>query len=124
MTWNINHDVMKHTQCIAKEVMKTPTQKIAIVMEMNKQFLIYYLLNSPINGKAHHMVGLLLEVVIDKFTTLASPNCRDFVYGSNQFMHCGMGTMVRIVALKDHSNFKYIHGNMFPRHSKDKMLKK
>jgi hypothetical protein len=54
-------------------------KNFAIVMAMSKQFLIDYLLKSPSNGKGHHMAYLLLEVVMDKFSTLTYPNCYNFL---------------------------------------------
>ena len=67
-------------QCVANEVLKTPTAKnSAIVMATNKQLLVDYLLKSPANIEGHHLVESSLEVVMDKFNTLASPNCCSFV---------------------------------------------
>ena len=110
-------------QCVATEVMKTPTAKnSAIVIATSKTFLAYYLLKSPSNGEGHHLAGSSLEVVMDKFSTLASQNCRNFVSGSKRFVRSGMGTMDSIMALKDHSGFKYVHGSRFPGQSKDKVF--
>ena len=70
-------------QCVANEVTKTPTARnSAIVMAANKQFLADYLLKSPSNGERHHLAGSSLEAVMDKFSILTSPNCRNFVSGS------------------------------------------
>jgi hypothetical protein len=91
-------------------------------MTANKQFLANYLLKSPANVEGHHLVGSSLEVVMDKFNTLASPNCRNFVYGSKRFLRSEMGTMDSIMALKDHSAFKFVHGSRFPGQSKDKVF--
>ena len=110
-------------QCVASEVLKTPTAtNSAIVMAASKQFLADYLLRSPTIGENHHLVGSSLEVVMDKFSTLASPNCRNFVSGSKRFVRSGMGTMDSIMALKDHSAFKFVHGSRFPGQSKDKVF--
>ena len=110
-------------QCVANEVMKTPIAKnSAIVMPSSKKFLADYLLKSPSNGEGHHLAGSSLEVVMDKFSTLASPNYRNFVSGSKRFVHSGMGTMDSIMALKDHSGFKYVHDSRFPEQSKDKIF--
>ena len=63
-------------ESIANEVLKTPTSKnSAIVMAASKQFLADYLLKSPASGGKHHLVGSFPEVVMDKFSILASPNC-------------------------------------------------
>ena len=97
------------------EVIKTPTAKnFAIVIAVNKKFLADYLLKSPSNGKGHHLSGLSLEVVINKFITPASPNCCNFISGSKRFVRSGMDMMDSIMALKDHSGFKYVHDSRFP----------
>jgi hypothetical protein len=73
-------------QCVANEVLKTPTTKIsAIVMAASKQFLADYFLKSPANVEGHHLIGSSLKLVMDKFSTLSSPNCRNFVSGSKRF---------------------------------------
>ena len=59
---------------------------------------------------------------MDKFSTLASPNYRNFVSGSKRFVCSGMGRMDSIMALKDHSDFKYVHGSRFPGQYKDKVF--
>ena len=59
---------------------------------------------------------------MDKFSVLASPNCRNFVLGSKHFIRSGMSTMDSIMALKDHSGFKYVHGSRFPRQFKYKVF--
>ena len=70
-------------QCVANEVMKTSTAKNStIVMATTKQFVADYLLKSPSNGERHHLASLSLEVVMDKYSFLASPNCCNFVSGS------------------------------------------
>jgi hypothetical protein len=110
-------------QCVANEVLKTPTTKnSAIVMAANKQLLANYFFKSPANVEGHHLVGSSLEVVIDKSNTLASPNCRNFVSGSKHFLRSGMRTMDSIMALKDYSAFKFVHGSRFPGQSKDKVF--
>ena len=62
-------------ECVVNEVLKTPTKNSAIVMETSKHFLADYLLKSPASGEHHHLVVSFLEVVMDKFNILASPNC-------------------------------------------------
>jgi hypothetical protein len=60
-------------QCVANEVLKTPTTtNSAIVMAASKQFLADYLLRSPTIEEGHHLVGSSLEVMMDKFSTLAN----------------------------------------------------
>jgi hypothetical protein len=110
-------------QCVTNKVLKTSTaKKSAIVMATNKQFLADYLLKSPANVEGHHLVGSSLEVVMDKFSTLVSPNCCNFVSRSKRFLRSGMGTMDGIMALKNHSAFKFVHSSWFPGQSKDKMF--
>ena len=59
---------------------------------------------------------------MDKFSTFASPNCRNFVPGSKRFLRSEMETMDCIMELKDHSAFKFVHGSRFPRQSMDKVF--
>ena len=95
---------------VANEVLKTPTAtKSAIVLGANKQFLADYLLKFPTIGEGHYLVGLSLEVVMDKFSTFASPNCRIFIFGSKHFVRSEMGTMDSIMALNPdaHPTFKF-----------------
>ena len=91
-------------------------------MTASKKFIADYLPKSPSNGKGHHLACLSLEVVIDKFGTLASPNYRNFVSGSKRFVCSGMDTMDSIMALKDHSSFKYVHSSRFSKQSKNKIF--
>jgi enoyl-[acyl-carrier-protein] reductase (NADH) len=101
-------------QCVANEVLKTPTAKnSAIVMAVSKQFLADYLLKSFANVKGHHLVGSSLEVVMDKFNILASSSCYNFVSRSKRFLRSEMRTMNSILALKDPSAFKFVHGSRF-----------
>ena len=80
--------------CVANDVVKTPTTKNpAIVMVSSKQFLTCYFLKSLVSGKCHHLVGSSLKVVMDKFNTLASPNYRNFVFGSKCFLCSRLKTM-------------------------------
>ena len=73
-------------QCVVNEVLKTPiTKSSAIIMAASKQFLANYLLKSPASGESHHLVGSSLDVVMDKFNTLASPTYRNFVSRSKRF---------------------------------------
>jgi hypothetical protein len=110
-------------QCVANEVAKSPIAKnSAIVMAASKQFLADYILKSPFPGEKNHLHGASLEVVMDKFSTLASPNCRNFVAGSKRFIRSGMGSLDSIMALKNHSGFKYVHDSRFPGQSKDKVF--
>ena len=45
---------------------------------------------------------------MDKFSTLASPNYKNFVVGFKRFIQSGMDSM-DIMAIKDHYGFKYVH---------------
>ena len=64
------------------------------------------------------MVGSSLEVIMDKFNTLASQNCCNFISSSKHIVCNGMNTMDSIMVLKDHSEFKYIHDSKFPKQSR------
>ena len=65
-------------QCVANEILKTPTTKNSIIaMAASEKFLADYLLKCPASDESHHLVGSSLEMVIDKFNTLAFPNCRN-----------------------------------------------
>ena len=65
---------------VAQKIMKTSTARnCAMVMATNKQFLSNYLLETPSNCKGHHSAGLSLEVVMDIFIILTSPDCHNFV---------------------------------------------
>ena len=74
-------------------------------MLASKQFLIDYILKSPMLGANNHLHGISLEVAMDKFSTLASPNYMNFVTDSKCFVESGMGSMESIMALKDHFEF-------------------
>ena len=59
--------------CVAPEVAKTPNAKnSAIVMAASKKFLVDWLL-CPTPGQAH-LQGASLDLVMDKFNNLSSPN--------------------------------------------------
>ena len=110
-------------QCVANKVMKIPTAiNFAIIMAASKKFLADYLLKFPSNGEEHHLAHSSLEVVMDKFTIIASPNCRNFISGSKCLVVNEMGTLDNIMALKDHLGFKYIHNSRFTGQSKDKVF--
>ena len=68
-------------------------------MTTSKQFSADYLLRSLVFGKSHHLVGLFLEVVMDKFSTLASPNCCNFMSKSKRFVRSGVQTMDKSMVL-------------------------
>ena len=82
-------------------------------MAMSKQFFAYYLLKSPSNSGGHHLACPSLEIIMDKCNTLASPNCHNIILGSKRFIHSGVGTMDSIMALKNHSGFKYAYDCRF-----------
>lgn len=50
------------------------------------------------------------------------PNCRNFMARSKWFIKTGMSSMNRIVALKDHLGFKFVHNNRFLGQSKEKVF--
>lgn len=55
-------------QCVVNEV-----KNYAIVIATNKQFLANYILKIPSNSAGYHLACPFLEVVMDKFSNLASP---------------------------------------------------
>ena len=110
-------------QCIANEILKTPTvNNLVIVMAASKKFLVDYLLKSPACGEGQNFVGSSLEVVMDMFNILASPNYHNFVSGSTHFLRSGMGTIDSIMALKVHFAFKFVYGSRILGQSKDKVF--
>ena len=50
---------------------------------------------------------------MDRFDTLASPNCRNFVASSKCFVGSGMDTIDSIMMLRDHLDFNYVYGSKF-----------
>ena len=50
------------------------------------------------------------------------PNCQIFVIGSELFVRSSMWTMESIMALKDHSAYKFVNGSRFHGQSKDKVF--
>ena len=75
--------VVSHLTWLTNEVMKTLTARNStIVMASSKKFLADYPFKSPSNDGGHHIAGKSLEVIMDKFSINASPNCRNFVSDS------------------------------------------
>lgn len=69
--------------CFANEVSKTSIIKNStIVMVASKQFMFDYILKSPLSRELNHHHGASLEVVMDRFSTLAYPNYMKFMVGS------------------------------------------
>ena len=69
--------------CVANEVSKTSIIKNStIVMAASKQFMFDYILKSPLPRELNHRHGASLEVVMDRFSTLAYPNYMKFMVGS------------------------------------------
>ena len=54
---------------------------------------------------------------MDKFITLKSHNCRNFLSRLKGFVHSGMGRMDSIITLINHLGFKFVHGSKFSRQS-------
>lgn len=54
-------------------------------MATQKQILGDYILKSLTNGEGHHLEGSFLEMVMEKFTTLASPTSVTSCQGQNIF---------------------------------------
>ena len=91
-------------------------------MTTNKYFLMDYLLKYFTIGEGHSLVDLSLELVMEKFSTLAFPNYRNFMFRSKNFVRSERGTMDSIMAHKDHSTYKFVQGCRFPWQSKDKVF--
>jgi hypothetical protein len=51
---------------------------------------------------------------------MASPKCKNIVFGSKRFIFSRLEIMDNIMALKNHSKFKFIHNNRILTQSKDK----
>ena len=96
MPWIIRHDILVRCK---RNIENTPATNTTIVLGASKQFLAEYLLKSSTIDEGHHLVGSSLEVVMDKFSTFASPNYHNFVSGSKRFVYSGMRTMHSIMAL-------------------------
>ena len=63
---------------------------------------------SPSNDEVLHLTSSSLEVVMNRFSTLTSSNCHNFVSNLKHFVCSGMDTMDSIMALKDHLGFKCV----------------
>ena len=66
----------------------------ANVMVASKQFLVDYILKSPLPGEKNHLHGASIENVMDKFSTLASPTYKNFVAGAKHFIRSEMGPRI------------------------------
>jgi hypothetical protein len=72
-------------QCIANEVYKTNNSLQTIYLNLHQmvKYSIWQFLS--------------LEVIMDTFSTFASPNCRKFVWGSKHFIHNKMNMIDSII---------------------------
>lgn len=52
-------------------------------MAASKHFVANYILELFLQGQKNHLHGTSVEVVMQNFSTMASPNCRSFVAVSN-----------------------------------------
>jgi len=59
---------------------------------------------------------------MDKFNTLAFPNSRNFAFGLQHFMCSIMVLGFRVMTLKYHYAFQFVHGRWFKGQSKDKVF--
>lgn len=77
------------------EVMEIIHSQILFAMktfiDCEQTISINILFKFPSNGEGYHLANSSLEVVMDKFSTLASPNCRNFILVSKSFAHSEMG---------------------------------
>ncbi len=87
-------------------------------MAASKPFLEDFLFHTPLPG---HPVPSL-ESVMDRYSTLASPNCRNIVSGCRRVLKPNKGPMDSIIALKNNPRFKFVHENRFPGQSKEKVF--
>jgi hypothetical protein len=100
-------------------VSKTPTAKnSAIAMAASKEFLDKYLIHSG-PGPKKMLWGQELEDVVDKFEHLSSPNLQNTISLSRSGDK--RGAYDSIMAIKTYTTIEYIHPNIFPGHSKDKV---
>ena len=67
-------------------------------------------------------VANVLPKLMDKFSNLASPKCKNFVASLKRFICSGMGFMDSIMMLKDHYGFKYVHDSWISWKSKENSL--
>jgi hypothetical protein len=104
---------------IAQKVSKTPTTKTsAIAMVASKEFLDKNLIHSDFRPKKM-LWGQELKDILDKFEYLSSPNLRNTISLSRSG---GMrGAFDSIMTMQRYTRIKYIHANVFPSQSKDKV---
>ena len=60
-----------------------------------------------------HIHGASFGVIIDRFSTLASPYSMNFVSDFKWFVWKGICSMDNIMVFKDHFGFKYVHDSRF-----------
>jgi len=105
---------------IAREVAKTPTAKTsAIALAASKEFLDTFLVDEG-DGPKEMLRGKALDVVMDKFQVLSSPNVRNIV-ASFQNNGAGGGEIDRILAMKKQAKIEFIHDSVFPRQGQEKV---
>lgn len=95
----------------------TNAKNFGIVVATTKHFLADWLLKTLSNGDNHHLHEAFLEIDMERFTTLASPNNINFVLGLKRFVCSGMGTTVISPLSKDHLRFKFVKDNCVPSSS-------
>jgi hypothetical protein len=91
-------------------------------MVASRHFFSDYLLKTPTSKEKHHLQGISLENVINKFATLSSPNNKNIVAGAKRFVCSNMVTIDSIMALKDNLKFEYIHNNQLLGQSTGKVF--
>ena len=104
-------------ECIAKEVQRTPkATNSAIIMAASKNYLSNYLIRPSFESS--NLEGASMDVVLDQFETLSSPNIQNLMSTCKNFYSGGKGVMDNIMELKESSKFVFIHENKFPGQSK------
>lgn len=106
---------------IGEEVSKTPNAKnSAIALAASKEFLSTFLLQDD-----HHaptpLKGHDLNVVMEKFKTLSSPNVRS-VISSFRLHSQSTGYIDKILELKKTSRYDYVQESVFPGQGSNKVF--
>ena len=106
---------------IGEEVSKTPTAKnSAIALAASKEFLSTFLLQTDHNTPTP-LRGPDLNVVMDKFKLLSSPNVRSII--SSFRLHSGnKGYIDKILELKKTSRYDYVQESVFPGQGSNKVF--
>ena len=86
LTWLTNLLPMRSKNC--------PPSRLCYSNAISKRLFANYLLKSPSNNGGHHLACLSLDIIMDKFSTIAYPNCHNFILGSKHFVCSGMARWI------------------------------